>query len=149
MPDANQSTEPGRIAAAPPDPLSKPIVLSPHMEHADGRLGCCYRRSHLRPELRCDPFIRIHHEHPGMPVRRPIQPGISLGGVIIEPSLNHARAHLLRDLDRPVAAEGIQHDDVVCLTHRSNTVGKIAFFVQRQDENRQAHNLHILYAGRS
>lgn len=82
-------------------------------------------------------------------VRRPIQAGISLGGVIVEPSLNHARAHLLRDCDCPVAAEGIQDDDVVCLTHRSNTVGKIAFFVQRQDEDGQAHNLRPLYAGRS
>ena len=113
MSDANQPAEPGRIAAAPPDPSSKPIVFSPHMKHTDGRIGCLYNRSHLRPELGGDPFVGVHHEHPRMLVGHLIQPGISLGGVIVEPSLNHPHAHLLRDLDRPVAAEGIQNDDIV------------------------------------
>lgn len=146
MPDTNQSTEPGRIAAAPSNPLPKPIILSPHMEHTDRRFSGRYSPSHLRPELGGDPFVGIDHENPRMLVRRLIQPGISLGRVIVEPSLNHAYTHFRCDRDRPVAAERIQNDDVVCLAHRPDTIGKVAFFVQRQDENRQVHTLGRVYA---
>lgn len=148
MPDANQSAEPGRVAAAPLDPLPKPIVFSPHMKYIDGRRGRRDRRPHLRPEFGGDPFVSIHHEHPRMLVRRLIQPGISLGRIIVELSLNHARTHLLCYRDRAVAAEGVQNDDVVCLPHRPETIGKVAFFVQGQDEDRQAHSLARVYAWR-
>ncbi len=141
MSDTNQSTEPGRIAAAPSDPLSKPIVLPPHMKHTDHRFSGLDSLFHLRPELGGDPFVGIDHEDPRMLVRRLIQPGVSLSRVVVEPSLNHAHAHFLCDRDRPIAAERIQNDDIVCLAHRPDTIGKVAFFVQRQDEDRQAHTL--------
>lgn len=84
-----------------------------------------------------------------MLVRHLVQPSISLGSVIIKPSLKHAYTHLLCDLDRPVAAKRIQNDDVVRLTHRPDTVGKVAFFVQSQDKDRQAHHLDTVYPRRS
>jgi len=129
MSDTNQSAEPGRIA------------VPPHMKHTDHRFSGLDSLFHLRPELGGDPFVGIDHEDPRMLVRRLIQPSVSLSRVVVEPSLNHAHAHFLCDRDRPIAAERIQNDDIVCLAHRPDTIGKAAFFVQRQDEDRQAHTL--------
>lgn len=113
MSHPNQPAEPRGVAAAAAEPPFEPIILSPHMKHADRLISCLDSRSHLSPELGGDPFVSIHHEHPRMLIQHLIQPGISLGGVVVEPPLHDTRTQLFRDLDRPVAAEGIQHDDVV------------------------------------
>jgi hypothetical protein len=60
---------------------------------------------------------------------------ILMGGPIVESALDDTGPHLFRDLDRAIAAEGIQHDNIVGPFHRVDAIGNIAFFVQRENEN--------------
>ena len=54
----------------------------------------------------------------------------------VEATLIDARAKVACDLDRPVLAEGIEHDDIVAPTDRGEARRQIEFLVECQDEHR-------------
>src|SRR5205823_6237268 len=123
-----------RIAARPFDPLS--VVIIPSRQRIANRPIPLRRQEHfnLPPQFVTDPFIRVQDEDP-------ITSGLVNGKVFLLPEpvpgpLINPRGILPTNLERPILAECIHHNDLIHPFCRLEAVPDISFFIEHDGSAR-------------
>ena len=129
-----QAHKPGRVEAAVLDPTSPENRLE-----ADAVGYFRPRRirndpKNLVPQVGWGNFIGVGVVHPRI-FEGQSQGSLAMVPLVIEVSLDDARAGRTGDCNRSVGAERIEDENIVAPFHRFQAGGKIGFFVSRQDEN--------------